>query len=363
MGEKNIAEKFAFRAFPLILALLCMSKSPFAAGENWQPAVAGALLIAVFLIAVAYTIVYFLKLEAFKTILHDEIGQVIITGAIVGVIILGSQSLDDSIKKGVYGLSQPDEYCTQEPNQLYCESLAPGLQMPGEDIRAWALKVNKNGRQFMKEQIATTNKFISQVGHESSQSGMCNMLGIGFTIAGCTSWGVLRAPAGQLLNAQGFAAMDLQAENILIEAAVSIALPILLPLGVLLRSIYFTRQAGSALIALALSLYFVFPAFIVAGQAASDAFISENPDYAKDIGLKTTAYVCDPFDPDVRDLKNQMDSIVKGSPSLVEKMIFFTIGRFALMTALSLTAALAAARALGQALGTEINVMSIARLS
>lgn len=367
MTKETNVQKSSHYAIWFALTLILFSANAHAA-QSWEPAVGISLLLAIFLIATAYMVVHMLKLEAYKTILHDEVGQVIMTAVIVGVLIFGAQNFDQILKNGVFGLSQAEVYCADSniQNQMYCETIVGDINNPNPpngDIRTWALEINENNQKFLRKRVQKTTEFINQVGDQSSQSGMCNMLGIGFTIAGCSSWGILRTPAGQMLNAAGFASMDLQAERILLEAAKSIALPLLLPLGVLLRSIYFTRQAGSTLIALAISLYFIFPTMIIAGQAAGDAFLFKNPKYSTGIDPDTAGYECDPFDPEIDDLISQMDGIVKGKPSKDEKIIFFVVGKFMLMTALSLTATLTAVRGIGHVLGTEINVMSIARLS
>ncbi|MFH0927659.1 MAG: hypothetical protein V1822_03705 [Candidatus Micrarchaeota archaeon] len=356
--------------FLAALAIIFFSQAAFAANE-WQPAVSGAILVAVFLLSIAYMVVHIMHLESFRPLLYDEAGQIVLTAAIIAVLILAAPNLDDIIKKGVYGVSLSDQYCSSlnpsAPSKTYCNSLKSNAQIPDEDIRDWALKINGANTAFLSQRIVKTVEFINRVGEQSAQSGMCNMLGVGFTIAGCQSWSILRTPAGQLLSAEGFAQMDLQAENILLTAAKTIALPLLLPLGVLLRCIYFTRQAGSVLIALAVSLYFLFPALIVAGQAAADAYLATHDEYARNYDPGTGNYVCDPFDPDAGDLKAQMYDIIAAHPpdssSLDERVLFLVLGRYMLMTVLALTAALAAVTGIGHILGTEINVMSIARLS
>jgi len=368
--EEKKKSRFGLHTFLPALLLFVLIGSPFAANE-WQPAVAASLMIAVFLISVAYMVVHFLRLEAFKPILQDEIGQVFTTVAIVAVLLLGAGYIDGLMKSAVLGTSQADTYCTETEGQFYCDTLTKNgnsFEAPQQDIRDWALMLNKNNQVYLSERIYHTQQFVNRIGEQSSQSGMCNMLGIGFTIAGCTSWGVLRTPAGQLLNAQAFATMDLQAEKILLELAKSVMLPLLLPIGIFLRAIYFTRQAGSALIALCLSFYFIFPSMVLLGQAMADGFIAHSEEqrdvfYSKEIDPNTGAISCDPFSPDAEDLQNQMNGLIKGNPPLDEKIIFLTLGRYALMTALALTVTLAAVGGLGHALGTDINVMSIARLS
>jgi hypothetical protein len=134
---------------------------------------------------------------------------------------------------------------------------------------------------------------------------------------------------------------------------------------------------------------------VIVGQTLSDAFILGTYDTIDASGHPNNHHVqylvntagdyefpdpssiyCDPFDPEISSLRSNLYSFIKKDKwdsrppftlyptvSYAERIIFFVLGRCALMTALSLTVTLAFTRSLGQLLGTDINVMSIARLS
>jgi len=398
---KTIINNFAFRSFVVVFTLLLISTYSSASNE-WHAPVAFSLMIGSVLIALAYMIVHILKFESHKALVHDEAWQIATTALIVGVIILGAGWFDEILVKGMTGFVSANDFCyplisdaTQRDMRLPLCATLKDSTITGSNVRFWSLELNKRNQKVLDNSIQNTTLFINRVGEQSARSGMCSLLGIGYTIAGCSSWGVLRTPSSQLLNALSFATMDLQAEKILIDLIDKFALALILPIGVLLRALHFSRQAGSTLIALALSFYFIFPSMVIVGQTLSDAFILGTSDvidasgYPKDHHVQylvntdgnynppdVASVECDPFYPEMSSLRENLYSFIKKdkwdsrppftvypTTSYSERIMFFVLGRCALMTALSLTVTLAFTRSLGQSLGTDINVMSIARLS
>ena len=62
-----------------------------------------------------------------------------------------------------------------------------------------------------------------------------------------------------LLKALTFAVVGLYTQAALLEVVAVIAVPLVLPMGIILRTFYFTRKLGGMLIAVAIGLYAVFP--------------------------------------------------------------------------------------------------------
>ena len=423
---------FSHLLYLSIFSILVFSQS-ISAVQDWKPAVVSAVLISVFVIALVYMLIHVLHWEQFKGLIKDELGQTFITFLLVVVLVTALPDAENLTAKGVCGISGMPDFCPSPvphaspappPGTFASDKLqwtstsSPGIYsyMPfchtldissgyascpisgNQPLNSWAMSVNGYEQAQLGDAMAQTLNFTKALGYVSSVSGFCNMLGVGFSIAGCSSYGVLRGPTGQLLNAIGTGMMDLQAEKILLSLnTAGFTLSLLLPLGVLLRALHWTRKAGGTLIALALSLYFIFPSVLLIGQGMADQFVvPDSPGYpgtgsqyqnfkgATFPTLKTTyspldssTIECNPYAPDVNKLLSTMNSFLTRNPnndpsvdpallqnpSTVDKILFIVLIRNLLMTVLALTATLGATRVLGQALGAEIDVWGIARLS
>jgi hypothetical protein len=281
------------------------------------------------------------------------------------------------------------------------------LSCPSGTTMDWANQVTANHIRLLEAQMLYATEFNAKVGAVSSVSAFCNLMGAGLTVAGCSAYGVLRGPVGQLLNAQGLGLIELRAQQLLLSIASNYALTLLLPLGLLLRCLHFSRKAGGTLIALALSIYIVLPISIVLAQSLADGFAFTYPsianlgsgtyhagrgiypslkfDYAtlSAGGSLSNAIECDPTEPDEQkfidkvhglmvplDANNQpvppspyLDGTLEAGSTLSERVLFLAIVRTLLMGALALTMVITSVRVLGKIFGAEIEVWSIARLS
>ena len=417
-----------FSFFIFFAAFLFVIPSLHAAAA-WQPAVVSAVLISVFVLAVIYMLVHVLHWDQFKGLVKDELGQAFITFLLVVVLITGLPDAEHRTAGVVCGISGMPDFCpTPAPaSMLFCKTAdfstgAPACPLSGslatcggpgsQPLNCWALNLNSQGQAQLGKALSDTLLFNKALGYVSSVGGFCNMLGVGFSVAGCSTYGVLRGPVGQMFNAIGIGMMDLQAEQILLNLnTIGFTLGLLLPLGVLLRALHWTRKAGGTLIALSLSLYFIFPASLLLGQAMADQFINPNPSPGYPSGspykelsdpssnlqgsnlhlpqlstkynpLDTSSIECNPYNPDTGKLLNTMDSFTTRSPaasppnpssvdpaalvqnpSPIDRILFIVLVRNLLMTVVALTITLSAVRVFGQAFGAEIDVWGIARLS
>ncbi|VVC03829.1 Uncharacterised protein [Candidatus Burarchaeum australiense] len=103
------------------------------------------------------------------------------------------------------------------------------------------------------------------VGAVSSTITYCQILGstAGFSIASCKYLGATQGTLGVALTALSSATIAMQAQWLLLEAAKQIFV-LLFPVGVLLRTIKFTRAVGGAMMAVAIGLYIVYPLMVMA---------------------------------------------------------------------------------------------------
>ncbi len=364
---------FVLSSFLLLLVLL---PSIHAAGD-WRPAVFGAFIVSFSVVLLAYMVVTVLHWEQFKGILHDEAGQAVLTFVLVLVLIGGMPDLERAATGMICGFAGNNN-CAQT------------LAAP-KPLNTWAVSVNTVQTVSLEKTMEDALDFNMKLGYVSSTTGFCSHLGVGFGVAGCATYGVLRGPVGQLMNAAGTGLMDLQAENILLQLNMTeMTLGLLLPLGVLLRSLHWTRKAGGTIIALALSLYLVFPSALLVGRAMTDSFVTASvlqsdpasgysgqaafPTMpAKYDPLSSSSIECDPFYPDADKMVDKMHELMQRPvghesdvfhyPSPVEKLIFAVLVKNLIITVGALTATMVAVRSLGHALGAEVDVWAIARLS
>jgi hypothetical protein len=155
-----------------------------------------------------------------------------------------------------------------------------------------------------------------------------------------------------------------------------------MPLGILLRALHWTRKAGGIILAIAISLYLVFPAVLLVGQGMADAFvrhtdltIASGHAGGYDGAINFAAPVCAPEAPDAWELMNAAQGIrnsgtdqnkisaVTSEASIVDRIIFQVFARALLVTVLALTVTMGAIRVIGHMLATEIDVTAIARMS
>ncbi len=382
----------------------------------WQPAVGAALAINILVIGLLLMAVLVLHLEQIKGMAYDEAGQLLVTIVLVALLIAGLPEAE-SISRAI-ACAGGNYACTLGPAPVRDMSLLPlcGSMMsspssspacPSGTTMDWANKVTQNHIKLLEAQILYATEFNAKVGAVSSVSAFCNLMGTGLTVAGCSAYGVLRGPVGQLLNAQGLGLLELKAQQLLLSIASNYALSLILPLGLLLRCLHFTRKAGGTLIALALSIYIVLPISIVLAQSLADGFAFTYPsianlgsgtyqanrgiypslrfDYALLSAGGSLAYAieCDPTEPDEQKFIGKVQGLmvpldannrpVQPSPylagtleagsTLSERVLFLAIVRTLLMAALALTMVITSVRVLGRIFGAEIEVWSIARLS
>lgn len=345
-----------------------------------------ALMINLFVLALFYAAITILRLEHFKGMFYDEFGQVAVTVLIV-ILVIGGMGEAQSAARAI-GYAFGSGACSPAAaNTPYCASMASTPNFLTVPLVTWAESVKNEHQIILVSQMNEAVKFNAKLGAASSVSGFCNLMGVGVSVAGCSAYGVLRGPTGQLLTATGIGVMETKAEEFLLLIAEKFALTLIVPLGLILRCLHFTRKAGGTLVALGLSLYLVLPISIIMVQALCDRFLAE-PSYA---ALASTAFPningpdlnnpnldnleCDPFEPDEGRLASGKDSIlhqlvnggpngtIEGGASVTEKIMFLVIVRTLLMGALTLTMVISSVRVLGHLLGSEVDVYAIARLS
>ncbi len=80
-----------------------------------------------------------------------------------------------------------------------------------------------------------------------------------------------------LMSALTFAIMGIEVQAVLLNVVSMVAVPVLLPIGIVLRTFYFTRKLGGTIIAIAIGLFTVFPmSYLLDAQITSSYSSSIN---------------------------------------------------------------------------------------
>jgi hypothetical protein len=105
-------------------------------------------------------------------------------------------------------------------------------------------------------------------------------LSVGFISVGLTSvLTPLLTQMNYLINAITLAIMGIEAQAVLLEFIAITAVPVLLPVGIVLRSLYFTRKLGGAIIAIAIGLFGVFPLTYLLNAELTNNYFSTASNY------------------------------------------------------------------------------------
>jgi hypothetical protein len=84
----------------------------------------------------------------------------------------------------------------------------------------------------------------------------------------------LLTPIGYSINALSLSLIGIEVQGALLMFVSATALPILMPVGIVLRTLYFTRRLGGAIIAISIGLFAVFPLSYVLGATLVNTYSS-----------------------------------------------------------------------------------------
>lgn len=170
----------------------------------------------------------------------------------------------------------------------------------------------------------------------------------------------------------------------LLRVIAIVAIPVLLPIGLVLRSLYFTRRLGGTIVAIAVGLFAVYPMTYLLGAQLLSSFASgqQGSVYATTGLLNSTTYNAEQFgietvnQTDLYQGRNTLNSttnvtgqsvygsvvqstdgfagIFSGALSSLETAVAFLIVQVFLLPVLSIVLTLVSIRELARILGTEV---------
>ncbi len=339
----------------ILFLFFCLISLSFA--QNWLQPVAIALFAATLVLVLLFMLGYGFGIDQLRFLATEELYQVILTAAMV-VIIIGSEA---SI------------------NSFFSDTLGAYL---GESGTFHELAATKIENTFTKLDSAydSIQSFSKDVAHESTMTYMCNFLGAGFFISGCTSYSTLLYPSSIAFQMIGIAYAELQSLSTLMNFAINYAFILLLPAGAFLRTFRVTRGAGGLLIAFAVTFYFVLPLSIIFMSELTESYEDSN---AESTELAALSLEGNPIDfTDIASLgftstsgdycavgdmgetnPTTVKNIFKKFIDKLEGYVYTLLVKITLSTVVVIFICITILRWLTAALGAEIDVTSLAKIA
>ncbi|MFN3909649.1 MAG: hypothetical protein ACK4J0_00240 [Candidatus Anstonellaceae archaeon] len=238
-------------------------------------------------------------------------------------------------------------------------------------IQQKAFILIEENKQLLEILTIKTINFGNSISTESSKMSYINFLGLGFGYSLCSTYSVFRGPVGLLLNAEATASIALFFSAFFNSVFQSYLLCYLLPIGIFLRLLSFTKKAGSLLIALSISFYFVFPtAIVVFNDLYNYYYMKLSLQTSKDSIIvqqynNLNSYFSLPVDCDIndQDMNKTVSNIMKTLLKNLKEILLFIILKCIFILLFSLSFTLVFASYLAHFLGLDIDLSTLARLS
>ena len=318
---------------------------------NWLNAAAIALGIGVILVALAYAVGMAFSLNELMAVAKEELFQVLAVGVMLAVFI-GSNNLLNSI------------------SVIFADNTSPTLQGAALNSLNSILKDDTN-------LLGVVANYDLESSKEAAKSSQCNLIKGGYSVSGCGGFGMLAAPISLAGSSLGFAISEAAAMKRLVELANFLALPLLLPVGIILRTFKITRGAGGLLMAVAISMHVMLPLGVIFNEMLGATFLADPVSAPYKGTIKNVEFSCDPqdtgsfpltdvkaaFDSDALKNTNEYKAIQSYNDlrANLRKYLYSVIIRSSIGPMLALTLFITSIRSLSSLLGAEVDVTSIAR--
>lgn len=217
------------RTMMIALCVVMLAGLAFATPPAWLGTALSALMLSLVLLGVLYAIAFAFSLQDMKFLATDELYQLIITGVMIVVLF----SLETTT------------------NEIFAP-IAPNLQDAG-------LEKVDGSLESQLDVFNAVKGYMIDIVPQSTKSQYCGLSGAGFYISPCGSFSTLSPPLTMSLQALSLSIAELSSLRTLVAFGGSYAFSLLFPIGILLRTLRFTRGAGAMFIGLAVSLYLFVP--------------------------------------------------------------------------------------------------------
>jgi len=324
-----------------LLIFLLLIPMAFAA---WQSVAGVAIMISAGIVAAIYVVGKGFGVNELEMMGKEEFFQLIATGVLV-VVLVSTDGLLNAISTND---AFTDGQATMQAN---------ALSMIGNTI---------NEMSGILSTIQSNDKH-NQV--EGSKSSQCSIMGTGYSVSGCGGYSMLATPMSMAGGIVGFSIGELSAVQRLIHISNVYAFSLLLPLGIVLRTIKLTRGAGGLLIALGIALHIMLPAGIIFSEVLVASF-SAAPESAPYTGGATSIdwsnNECNAGDtmPTFGDKTGNEESAINVFNTMranISKYMFSAMIRGTLGPVIALLLMAGSIKAISSAAGSEVDVSALSR--
>lgn len=224
------------------------STLPFGA-ENWQLTTIMAVITSAVLIALMFMAAYLTNNPYMIASAKLELVQWVITALIVVLFVILCQPLLAMIIKMLEVTGYSSEYIGSGYEYFLLTSTSDFL-----------IQTTNNNLKNLADSL---DQRIQEVSEQSAMTGICNFWGVGFSMSFCSALNVLQGPLTNGFNVVNMGIAELEMLRILATHGATIAMGILFPFGIILRTFSFTRKTGGVLIAIGLGFGIILPMSIV----------------------------------------------------------------------------------------------------
>ncbi|MBN1170413.1 hypothetical protein JXA56_05280 [Candidatus Micrarchaeota archaeon] len=234
------------------LALLILLLMPLAFA--WQGLAVAAMTTSVIILALIYMVGFGFGVNELQMMAKEEMFQIIAVAVLI-VALTGTDGILNAISTSDAFIETPGD-------------TGATMQSTAKDIAVrWRGEITGLFTDIRNLDIASSR--------EGSKGSQCNIAGMGYSVSGCGGYSMLATPLSMAGGIVGFAIGELSAIERLILVSETYALAFLLPFGIVLRTLKFTRGAGGLLIALGISLHILLPAGIIFTDMLGQTFIAD----------------------------------------------------------------------------------------
>ena len=205
---------------------------------------------------------------------RDEVMQSLINGAILGSLILmfGVHGLLNSIVDGVVSSVNASASCSGTLGYNYALCFAHSYLMSIGTVSVGGVQYPSLLSIALGMLIAVSGIYVA-IGIIASTTLSVGLASFTFS----TLFNPLLTQQNYIISALTFSVISIYMQGVLINVIATIAMPLLIPLGMVLRSFYFTRRLGGAIMAIAIGLFAIFPlTYVLDAQITASYYGSMN---------------------------------------------------------------------------------------
>lgn len=322
-----------------LLILLLLVPLAFAA---WQSVALMAMGISAGILAVIFMVGVGFSIQEMQLMAKDEFYQLLVLGLLMAGLVAS-----DGVLNAI------------STNPAFLEGSATTMQQSARNI----IDTNINEMSGILTNVRNLDKSASI---ENSKAGQCNIMGMGYSVSGCGSYSMLATPISMSGGIIGFTLGELSAIQRLIQISETYALVLLLPLGIVLRTVKLTRGAGGLLIALGVSLHIMLPAGIIFTEMLASTFVASS-DYTGYSGSGSiTLPACNPSNAVAQtggktDNENNVIETYYEMKDAVRAWLVSALIKATLGPVIALLLMVTSIKALTSVAGAEVDVSAISR--